>query len=170
VADITSPTPAPGAPAARRLDAGGIVYGVLAVATVIAAESTRQESYADLIGADLITMVLYWVAHAYAQQWGMRLRGAEEWSHGQFGKSLVHEATILAGSIAPTVALVVSWLVGASRGVAVAIVLWVAAVELVALEVGVGLRHRVPAATLLTRAAVSVALGLGILVLRILLH
>ncbi len=45
-------------------NAAGTIYGVLAVATVIAAEGTRQETTGKVLGASVITMVLYWLAHA----------------------------------------------------------------------------------------------------------
>lgn len=154
----------------RLFAADRLVFGVLAVATVIAAESTSQETFVDLLGAALVTMFLYWVTHAYTHQWGMRVRQVGGWGSDQFVQSLVHESPILVGAGVPTVALVVAWAAGASAGVAVTVVLWVSGVELVALEVVAAFRHRLSGANLAGRTVVSIATGLAILALRVLLH
>ena len=60
--------------------AGGIIYGLLAVATVIAAEGTRRETYGALVGASVLTMALYWLAHAYDEHLGGRLERPNEWT------------------------------------------------------------------------------------------
>ena len=50
----------------------GVIYGVLAIGALLAAESGRHESYADTLGSVLIALCLYWLAHAYADVLGHR--------------------------------------------------------------------------------------------------
>ncbi|HET9077807.1 MAG TPA: hypothetical protein VFN68_12815 [Acidimicrobiales bacterium] len=154
----------------RTTDPAGFVYGVLVIATVVAAESTRRETFPKLLAASAVTVVLYWLAHAYSHHLGSRLTEARRWSLGEFRAALVHEVTILAGAVVPTVALVAAWIAGASTETGVTSELWTAGVELVALEVVVGIRSRLGAVDVLVQTAIGVGLGVGILAIRVLLH
>lgn len=162
--------PADEAAAPGRINAAGVVYGVLAVATVIAAESTRRETYGKLLAASAVTMGLYWLAHAYAHHWASRLGKAREWTVAEILTSLGHEASILVGALVPTAVLVIAWLAGVGIRTAVTSVLWTAGIEIVVLEVGAGLRHHLRIADLAVQSLIGVAMGLGILGVRILLH
>lgn len=138
--------------------------------TVIAAESTRRETFGKLLGASLVTVALYWVAHAYAHHWGERMAQATRCSARQILVSLRYEASIFAGAAAPLVVLLVAWLAGASLVTAVTTVLWCAAAELLLLEVVPGVRHRLPPSELAVQALVGLTMGIGVLVLRVVLH
>jgi hypothetical protein len=52
----------------------GVVYGTIAVGAVLAAESTRRDTFPDTIGATVLILLLYWVAHTYAGVTGDRLK------------------------------------------------------------------------------------------------
>ena len=58
-------------------NAAGVVYGVITVGALMAAESGRHESYVDSIASALIATLLYWLAHAYADLLGRRLATGE---------------------------------------------------------------------------------------------
>jgi hypothetical protein len=146
------------------------VYGVLAVATVIAAESTRRETFGKLLAASMVTIALYWVAHAYAHHWASRLGKAREWTTREIVTSLAHEASILVGAAVPSAVLAIAWVAGIGIRTAVTAVLWSAGIEVVALEIGVGLRHRLGLADMLIQTLIGVTMGLGILGVRVLLH
>jgi hypothetical protein len=152
------------------VDPGGILYGVLSVATVIAAEGTRQETFAKLVAASIVTMVVYWIAHAYGRHWALRLHKAPDWSLKEIAVSLRFESSILMGAILPIAVLVITWIAGLGLETAVTAVLWTAAVEIVTLEVVPALRHHLRPKDLLVQTAVGVILGIGILALRLLLH
>lgn len=154
----------------ERFNPGGVVYGVLAIATVIAAESTRRETFAKLLAGSLVALALYWAAHAYSHHWASRLTRAGEWSLNELGVSLAYEASILAGAVVPTAVLVIAWLAGADIQSGVTAVLWSAGVELVVLEIAAGLRRRCSIRDLAVQTAIGLSMGLGILGLRILLH
>lgn len=148
----------------------GLVYGVLAVATVIAAESTRRETFGRLFLASVITMLLYWLAHSYAHQWASRFNKAGEWSLAELTVSFVHEVSILAGAAIPTVVLLLSWAPGASTETAVTAVLWTAGIELLLLEVLPGIRHGLQLRDLAVQTVLGISMGAGILGLRVVLH
>ncbi len=154
----------------RSADPARLVYGVLAVATVIAAESTRRETFGKLFLASVVTMLLYWVAHAYAHQWAARLSKAGEWSLAELTVSFLHESSILAGAAVPIAVLLVSWAAGVSTETAVTAVLWTAVVELLLLEVVPGIRQGLRLRDLAIQTLLGVSMGVGILALHLLLH
>lgn len=146
------------------------MYGVLAVATVIAAESTRQETLPKLAAASAITVGLYWLAHGYSQHWGARAKGEAHWTPGHFLQSLVEESSILVGSALPAFVLLIAWGAGATVEAAVTAVLWSAGVELVALEMVVGIRRHLGFRDTAVQTLIGVLLALGIFAVRIVLH
>jgi hypothetical protein len=153
-----------------RGNPAGVIYGVLAIATVIAAESTRRETFGALLGASLITMALYWLAHAYAQHLGSRLRKAADWTLHEVVVSLAHEAAILEGAVLPVLALVSAWFAGASTNTGVNVALWCAGVELVAIEVVAALRRRQRLRYMMVEISIGITMGIGITGIRLLLH
>lgn len=154
----------------RGTNPGGVVYGVLAVATVIAAESTRRETFAKLFLASAITMALYWAAHAYSHHWVSRLHRGGEWTVAEIENSLRYESSILLGAAVPLAVLLVGWAAGISTEAAVTAVLWAAGLELVVLEVVPGVRHRLRLRDLAVQAMLGLSMGAGILGVRFVLH
>jgi hypothetical protein len=160
----------PGLTVRFEYNPGGVVYGVLAVATVIAAESTRRETFGKLILASVVTMALYWLAHGYSHHWGARLDQPGAWTFKEIAVSLGHELPILVGAIVPILVLVVAWAVGAGTETAVTAVLWTAGAELLLLEVVPGIRHHLKLRALALETLFGVSMGAGIYVLRLVLH
>lgn len=146
------------------------MYGVLAVATVIAAESTRRETFGKLVLASAITMALYWAAHAYSHHWASRLHRAGEWTVAEIKNSLRYESSILLGAALPLAVLLTGWAAGASTETAVTAVLWAAGIELVILEVVPGARHRLRPRDLAVQAMLGLSMGAGIFGVRFVLH
>ncbi len=140
------------------------------MATVIAAESTRRETFGKLLLASVITMALYWAAHAYSHHWTGRLHRAPEWTLGEIKASLTYEAPILLGAALPLVVLMGAWVTGATTETAVTAVLWTAGLELVALEVAPGLHHGLKLRELAVQSLLGISMGAGILGLRFVLH
>jgi hypothetical protein len=153
-----------------KFDPGGLILGVLAVATVIAAESTRQETYPRLFLASLISVLVYWVSHAYARHWSWRLDHSFHWTANELGSSLAFESTLLAGALVPVAVLALAWTAGWSREAAVTAVLWTAGIELVVLEILTAVRRRLSRRDLLVQVALGIMMAMGILLLRLVLH
>ena len=55
------------AKAVSPADAGGVVYGVIVIGALLAAESGSHDGYAGVLESGLVAACLYWVAHAYAK-------------------------------------------------------------------------------------------------------
>jgi hypothetical protein len=147
-------------------NAAGVVYGVITVGALMAAESGRHESYADSIGSALIATLLYWLAHAYADLLGRRLATGERLTAGALARALAHDWAIVRGAALPLLALVIAWIAGASREAGVTAALRTAVVTVVVFEVVAGLRSKSTPGELLLKAAVGVTMGLAILALK----
>jgi hypothetical protein len=46
---------------------GAVVYGTVTVGAVLATESAQRETYASTLEGVLVALVLYWLAHSYAE-------------------------------------------------------------------------------------------------------
>jgi len=147
----------------------GTVYGLLAIAALLAAESGRHESYVDTVLSAVVAAGLYWLLHAYATALGSRLAEREPLSAGMLARALAHDWALLRGAAIPLGALLLAWSGGAAQRTGVLIALWSAVISLLALELAAGVRSRLNGRELALQAAVGVSLGVGVLALRVLL-
>ena len=148
----------------------GVVYGTLAVGAVLAAESTRRETFADTVVATVLVLALYWVAHTYATVVGRRLSTRQTLSVRGLWEALVHEGAILKGAAIPIAVLGASWGAGVSLDTAVVAALWASALTLMLFEFVATVRSHGTAAQRALQALLGVALGGGILLVRAVLH
>jgi hypothetical protein len=146
------------------------VYGVLTVGALMAAESGRHESYADLVVSALITTGVYWLLHAYSSVLGHRLSTGERLRPAGLSHAFGEESAILRGAAIPLLALILSWALGASQETGVTAALWSAVVSLVVFEVVAGVRSRASAGEFALEVGVGLTMGLAILALKVLLH
>jgi hypothetical protein len=147
-------------------NAAGVVYGVITVGALMAAESGRHESYVDTIASALIATLLYWLAHAYADLLGRRLATGERLTAATLARALAHDWAIVRGAALPLLALVIAWIVGASQEAGLTAALRTAVVTVVVFEVVAGIRAKSTPGELLLKAAVGVTMGLAILALK----
>jgi hypothetical protein len=148
----------------------GAIYGTITAGALLAAESSRRESTPEAVGAVAVALVLYWLAHAYAQALGERLERNQPFRFRALAHELRHSAAIVRGSALPLAAMLLAWAAGAGTNEAVLVALIAAAITLVVLELIAALRSRCSTAELLTQAGLSVVLGLGVLGLKVVLH
>jgi hypothetical protein len=147
-------------------NAGGVVFGVITVGALMAAESGRHETYLDTVASALIATILYWLAHAYAELLGLRLATGERLTVVTLGRALAHDWAIVRGAAIPLLALVIAWVVGASQESGVTAALRTAVITIVAFEVLAGVRAKSSPGELLVRGTVGVTMGLAILALK----
>jgi hypothetical protein len=147
-----------------------VVYGLITVGALMAAESGRHESYADLVGSAFITTGLYWLLHAYSSVLGHRLATGERLTPAALSRGLAEEWAIVRGAAIPLLALLLAWATGASQETGVSAALWSAVVGLVLFELVAGVRSRASAGELALEVGLGIVMGLGILGLRVLLH
>jgi hypothetical protein len=155
---------------AKRLvpagNAAGVVYGVITVGALMAAESGRHESYFDALASAVFATLLYWLAHAYADLLGQRLETGERLTVRTLGRALAHDWAIVRGACIPLLALAIAWLVGASQEAGVTAALRTAVVAVVVFELLAGVRARSTPGELLLKGAVGVTMGLAILAVK----
>ena len=153
-----------------KANPSGVVYGVLAVGTLLAAEGARRETYRSVLEASALALVLYWLAHAYARYFGERAELGTAFSPRRFLHVVAHEAALLKGAAVPVAALLVAWVFHSTLSLGVTIALWTAALELVFLEAAIGVRRKLSPMELAFETFLGVVLGGGILGIRLLLH
>jgi hypothetical protein len=146
------------------------VYGLVAIGALLAAESGLHETYRDTVISAVIAAILYWLLHAYSTVLGLRL--TSQWRMGRraIGRALAFHQPVLRGAAIPVAVLIVAWISGASQSNAVLLALWGVVVSLIALEIAAGIRVRAAPAELALEAGFGLAMGLGLLVLKIILH
>ena len=68
-------------------------------------------------------MVLYWLAHSYAEYTGERLSDSEHFTFGAYVSARGRELSVLYGAAVPLLALLICWAAGAplSTGVAIGV-------------------------------------------------
>jgi TM2 domain-containing membrane protein YozV len=147
-----------------------VIYGIIAIAALLAAESGLHETYLDTVASAAIAAVLYWFAHAYAELLGLRLALHERLTVGALGRALAHEAAILRGALVPLAVLAVGWIVGAQQQTAVTAALWSAIASLLVFELIAGLRAHASARELAFEGCIGAAMGVAIIALKIVLH
>lgn len=147
-----------------------VVYGTIVVAALLAAESARRETYAKTVIAVVIAILLYWVAHSYAESAAHRIDSRTRLNTEQLVRSMLHEAPILTGAAFPLLALLLSWAAGATLTEAVSAALWTAAGIIVVFELVAGVRAELTGSELLVQTLVGAALGCVVIGLKLILH
>jgi hypothetical protein len=148
----------------------GVVYGMIVIGALLAAESGRHETYLDTIASAAIAAALYWFAHAYADVLGHRLAEHERLTAASLADALAHDWAIIRGAALPLVVLAIAWAAGAAQQTAVTDALWSTIVSLVAFELIAGVRAHASPRELVFEGAVGAAMGVAILALKIVLH
>lgn len=148
----------------------GVVYGLITVGALLAAEGGLKDSYAETVGSTAIAMILYWFAHAYADVLGLRLSEQRRVSWAELWHTFVQDWSIVRGAGLPLLTLFVAWIAGASQTTAVTAGVWVVVGSLIAFELAAGVRSKAKPVELAFDVSAGTTLGLGILILRVLLH
>ena len=146
-----------------------VVLGVIVTGALLAAESGLHDSYLDTFASGALAAVLYWVAHAYADLLGRRLRSRHRLTPGEMWQSLVHEGAVIRGAAIPLMALLVAAVLGADQETGVDVAVWTAAGSIVVLELIAGLRSHATRTEILLEAAVGIGIGLGVIALKAIL-
>jgi hypothetical protein len=149
---------------------GGVVYGTIAVAALLAAETARRESYAKSVAAVAITLLLYWLALSYAEFTGQRLEKSEPFRIAGLVQAMARELSVLIGAAIPLLVLLVWWAAGAQLATAINAAIWTSALTILLIEVLSGLRAQLSGRDLVLQTALGAVLGLLVTSLRIVLH
>ena len=146
------------------------VEGTVIVGALLAAESAHDETYPETVIAVALALVLYVVAHTYAQFAAARLHDEERLSVAGFGRAARSEVWLLPGAGVPLLAVLVCWAIGASLPAAVSTAVWTSAGMLVVLELAAGVRAGETGLDLAVETCMGALLGGFVIALRLVLH
>ncbi len=147
-----------------------VVYGTIVVATLLAAESAQKETYLKTVIAVVIAILLYWIAHSYAESASTRIETGSRLDARELAGSMRHEAPILAGAAIPMLSLLVWWVAGATLTDAVSAAIWTAAGMIVVFELVAGVRAKLTGVELIVQTLMGAALGCLVIALKLVLH
>jgi hypothetical protein len=122
------------------------------------------------VGATLLALVLYWLAHSYAATLGERLDKETPLSATGVLRSLIRDRAILRGAMVPIIALLIASAVGATLETAVLTAVWTSSATIVAFEVLAGFRAHLRGSELVVQIFTGTVMGLAIIALRTVLH
>jgi membrane protein YqaA with SNARE-associated domain len=147
-----------------------VVYGTVAVGALLAAESPDQETFAETLASVLIALLIYWMAHSYAELTAKRIEEGERLTTNALVNSMLHEVWILAGAAIPVLPLLIWWVAGGSLAAADTAAIWTAAGMVVVYEVVAGLSAELTAKEMAVQLALGATLGVLIISLKLVLH
>jgi membrane protein YqaA with SNARE-associated domain len=147
-----------------------VVYGTVAVGALLAAESPEQATYAETLASVLIALLIYWMAHSYAELTARRIEEGERLTSSALVGSMLHEIWILVGAAIPVIPLLIWWVAGGSLADADTAAIWTAAAMVVVYEVIAGLRAELSAKEMAVQLALGATLGVLIISLKLVLH
>ena len=147
-----------------------VVYGVILVGALLAAESGLHETYLDTILSAVVATAIYWLAHSYAHVLGLRLVTRNRLTPAALLRGLAREAALIRGAAIPLLVLVLAWVGGAGQASAVNAALWSSVASLICFELAAARRAPATLAERALEVGVGVTIGLGIVALKILLH
>ena len=147
-----------------------VVYGVILVGALVAAESGSHDGYFDKAGSTLLALAIYWLAHSYSTVLGRRIEHQQRLTIAGLSEAMEHDWGIVRGGAIPLIAVVCCWAFGASQETAVNVAIWAAVASLIAFELLAGLRARSKPRELAFEVGIGIAAGLAILALKTLAH
>jgi hypothetical protein len=151
-------------------DLAAAIYGLITVGALLAAERARQETYAKTILAVVLTLLMYWLAHSYAEFTSWRLKENERIKLADLGRTMLEQLPLLLGASLPLLALVSTWAAGGSLSTAVSAAIWTATGAIVLIEVVAGRRADLSGGALVLQGGIGALLGVLIALLRVVLH
>jgi hypothetical protein len=146
------------------------VYGTIVTGALLAAEDAHPEDYQTTVSSVIVALVVYWLAHTYADVAGERLVTGVRLTFRGVGRSAMSELPILTGAAPPLVVLVALWIGGASLLNAISWAVYSCAGMMVVVEIAAGARSGLRGWELVGQIAFGVLLGLSVVALKILLH
>src|SRR5579884_1033406 len=110
--------------ATRRQDVSGSIYGTIVAAGTLLGAAEATHNVLEMAGTAVATVLIYWVAHAYAEVLGRPRPMSSFWAESRH--ELMAESTMMTACILPVAALLVASALGATFELATSIALWFA--------------------------------------------
>jgi hypothetical protein len=152
-----------------RTDAAGAIYGTIAAMAVIAG-AARYQSDAEIFTLTLVTLVVLWLAHVYAETLAQHLKqgGRPKWS--VVVTAMTKERTMLEGPAPMLLVLGLGGIGILDNDLALTLALWTGLAQLFAWGVTYARRLKWGWATALGIGLVNGAFGLIIVLLEVIVH
>jgi hypothetical protein len=174
---MTEETAGPGSeatarPSRRRVfapDSAGGIYGTIAAMAVIAG-AAADPAHGKALGLTLATLLVFWLAHVYAQTLAHHLRGRMRPDWAAVRAAMAEEWPLLEGPVPMLALLVLGQLGVLQERQAVRLALWLGVVELVTWGVFYARGQRWRWLPALIAGAINGLFGLLIVVLEVLVH
>ncbi len=148
----------------------GVIFGSITVGALLAAETSKGESFARGVVAAVLVLLLYWVVRGWSHDAGERLEQRRTFRWARFGGSLLHEASILRGTVLPVVGVLIAGAAGSGDDAALWAGTAVSAGSLVVIEFLAAMRNRLTGAQVAAQTTAGALFGLALLGLRLVLH
>jgi hypothetical protein len=168
-------------PASRKLtpfgaadELSGAIYGTLVASGVLATEGSTRDGVGEVALVVLVTLMVYWFAHGYAEMLADRAReravGGKAHALVDLGRALRKQWSIVGGSVSLIVVLFLGALLGADTDTAVSIAVWFAVLELLLWGTLAARQAELRGWPMVAYGLGSASLGVAIGILEVLLH
>lgn len=149
----------------------GAVHGTVLAGALIAVQGAQDRpDISHLVTLVLITQVIYWLAHVYAELVGERITAGTRTQEGQLSGLLHQEWPLVAVSFGPLAVIVICSGLGVSANSAVLAGLSATVAMMAGWALFAGYRSGLQKAEMLLYVAASVLLGLALIATKALLH
>ena len=155
--------------ALRVPDAAGAIYGTIAAMAVIAG-SARTQSHGGVLALTVATLVVFWLAHVYAQALAHHLRGARRLEWKAVAAAMVEERPLLEGPALLLLLLALGEIGLLDERLAVDLALWAGVALLVGWGIAYARSQRWAWPMAVTAGVVNGTFGLAIVVLEVAVH
>jgi hypothetical protein len=147
------------------------IYGTILVMAVISGLSHDEDiGSAKLIAAVAATTLVFWIAHVYAEILGRRLEGEGQFAWESIRAVMRGEWPIVEAALLPVLALLVGVVGIVDTDTAVNIAIGAGVVELFAWGIAAGRKLELSTGATIVAGVVNGALGLVIVLLKVLVH
>ena len=153
-----------------RANPARFVYGTVVVGALLATESAQSETYPETVAAVGLALVVYWLAHTYAEFTARRLAGTARLTPAELGQSMAHEAPLVLGALLPVLALLLCWLARARLTTGVTVAIWTSVAMIAIIQVVAAMRARPSLPAVVLQSAIGLALGVLVIAIKLVLH
>jgi hypothetical protein len=165
------PAPARGGGAASTHNPASAVYGTVLAGSLMAVQGgSGGVDVPRLVVEVLVTQVVYWLAHSYAELVGGRITSGHRPHRSEVLHLLHEEWPLVTASFEPLVVTVLAWALGVPASTAVLVGIGAGAVMLAAWALLAGTRARLRPAELALYVLLSTAFGAAVVLLKVLVH
>lgn len=146
------------------------VYGTIVVGGLLAIEDVGNDTYPTVVGSAVVGLLLYWVAHSYAESAGRRLADPAPLTIASLLDAMKHEMWLLVGAAVPMLPLLLWWITGGALTNAVTAAVWTSAGTIVIVEIVAALRADLRGRDLVEQVIIGALLGILVIALKLFLH